>query len=196
MGADFHNDFDPGADFSRYRTFAFVKGVDMGHSGVLNDPAVRERVRNFIAGALETRNLREVPADENYDLAVRFWVAKQDKSEVHTTWTPSLTGYYWGGYSPYWYGAWGSFYEEYVVENYVEGTLLIDLIDPKTKELVWRTYLRQKIEDRSKAYYEAKDHLYDAMSKFPPDEREKKTMQKERNRLEAKHPNAKMEPVK
>jgi hypothetical protein len=87
LAKDVRNDFDPATDFSRFRTFSFVKGIDVGHSGVLDDPLTRERVANFISGALEARGLREVPSDEKYDLAVRYWLAKLDKRELH----PDLT---------------------------------------------------------------------------------------------------------
>ncbi len=185
------NDFDPAIDFSRYRTFSFVKGVDVGHTGVLDDPVVRERVKNFVSGAMETRGLREVPQDEKYDLAVRYWLARLDKSEVKPTLSSSLDYGYWGGYPAYWYGSWATFYQEYVVENYIEGTLLVDLIDRETEQLVWRTYLRQDIKDRAKAYVEAKEHLYEALRELPPSADAKRKMQHDRDRLAKKYPQLK-----
>jgi hypothetical protein len=93
----------------------------------------------------------------------------------------------WGGYAPYCTGVWGYSYEEYVVRNYVKGTLIVDLIDPATKELVWRTFLRQKIEDRAKAYNEAKQNLYKAIAVLPPSPTERERMRRERAKLEAKY---------
>ena len=95
--------------------------------------------------------------------------------------------YMYGGYPPYWGGAWGWAYEEYVVTNYVEGTLIIDLLNPENKELVWRTYLRQKIEDRAKAYDEAKAHLAESFAMYPPNEKIKQDMRKTRAKLEKKY---------
>ena len=93
----------------------------------------------------------------------------------------------WGGYPPYYGGAWGYSYQEYVVTNYSEGTLVVDLIDPDTKELVWRTFLKQKIEDRAKAYKEAKKNLYKAIASLPPSPDEIEKMRRDREKLAAKY---------
>ena len=184
-GGKARNDFEPDVDFSRYHTFCFIGGKDIGRSGWLNDPVMRERFKNFISGALETRGLKEVPKDENYNLAVRFWVARRAKQDVTVVdYGPTMM---WGGYPPYWSGAWGYSYQEYVVTNYVEGTLVVDLIDTATKDLVWRTFVRQKIEDRSEAYVEAKKNLYEAISMIPPSAEQKKKMRQEREKWAAKY---------
>jgi hypothetical protein len=178
---DVANDFDPNAAFARYKTYAFVAGYELEKSGILEDPVRRERIKNFIAGGLEECQLREVPVDEPHTLAVRYWVARRNKQDIQTTsvsWSPAL----WGGYPPYLYGPWGFYYEEHVVRNYVDGTLIVDLIDTETKELVWRTYLRQKIEDRAKAYEEAKKKIHKAFSEFPPSAAECEKKRKEREK--------------
>jgi hypothetical protein len=184
-GGQVRNDFDPAVDFSRFKTFTFVGGHDPEHSGWLDEPGMRERFKNFIGGALEARGLHEVPIDEKYNLAVRFWVARRQKQDTTVIdFGPSMT---WAGYPPYWTGPWGFSYEEYVVTHYDEGTLILDLIEPATKELVWRTFLKQKIEDRAKAYVEAKKNLYKTMEVLPPSATEKKKMQREREKLAAKY---------
>jgi hypothetical protein len=53
--------------------------------------------------------------------------------------------------------------------------------------LVWRTYLRQKIEDRSKAYVEAKKNLNKSFALFPPDAAAKEKMVKDRAKLAKKY---------
>jgi hypothetical protein len=179
---DVKNDFDPEVDFSRFRTFTFVGGVDLAKNGFLSVPENRERVKNFISGVMELRGYREVPRDGKYDLAVRYWVARRDKSEVSTVYTtdPLLWGGYWGGYPPYWGGHWSWYYEEYVVRNYVEGTLIVDLIDPGTKELVWRTYLREQLDDPAKAYDKLKKSLTKGLEGLPPSASAKQKMKRHR----------------
>lgn len=179
---DAKNDFDPNADFSRFKTFAIIGGKDLERSGWLDEPEMRERFKNFISGALEMRGLSEVPKDAPHNLAVRFWVARRAKQDVEVVGIDM-----WGGYPPYWGGAWGYSYQEYVIHNYVQGTLIVDLIDPATKELVWRTFLKQKIEDRAKAYVEAKKNLYKAMTEWPPSSEQKEKMRRERAKLEARY---------
>ena len=175
-------DFDPAADFSHYRTFTFIGGQEITRTGLLSDPAMRERFKNFISGAMSLHGLHEVPSDQNYDLAVRYWVARRQKTET----TIVSNDYMYAGYPAYWTGPWGWSYEEYVTD-YVDGTLVIDLIDPATKELVWRTFLKQKIEDREKAYREAKKNLQKSFSQFPPTAAEKEKMRGQREKLARKY---------
>jgi hypothetical protein len=179
------NDFDPGVDFSRFKTFAFVGGHNLDGSDWLDEPEMRDRFRNFISGALEMRGLLEVPNDLNPGLAVRFWVGRRQKQDVKVVGFGASS--MWGGYPPYWSGAWAYSYEEYVIENYSEGTLVVDLIDPASKELVWRTFLKQKIEDRAKAYKQAKENLYKAIAVLPPSPAEKEKMRRERAKLAEKY---------
>ena len=179
------SDFDPDVDFAQFTTFAIIGGLDPQHSGWLDEPEMHERFKNFVSGALESRGLIEVPVGDKASLVVRFWVARREKDEVSVI--DYGTSYMWGGYPPYWTGAWGYSYEEYVVHNYAEGTLVLDLIDPNTKNLVWRTILKQKIEDRSKAYIEAKNNLYKAVAVLPPSASAKDKMRRERAKLASRY---------
>jgi hypothetical protein len=183
--SEVNTDFDPAVDFTKFKTYSFIGGHELVKTGLLKDPQVRERIKNFISGVMELHGLTEVPRDQKYDMAVRYWVARQDQREEQAVYyqDPMV----WGGYPPYWSGAWSWCYTEYIVHNYVEGTLVVDLLNPVNKELLWRTYLRQKIEDRPKAYDQAKKNLNKSFDMFPPDEKEKEKMQKERERLAKKY---------
>ena len=182
--SDVKTDFDPEVDFTRFRTYSFVGGQEIGRTGLLANPETRERIKNFISGVMETRGLKEVPIDSQHDLAVRYWVARRAKTDEKVVLDPDPM---WAGYPPYWSGAWGLYYTEYVVTNYVEGTLVVDLLNPGNKELVWRSYLRQKIEDKVKAYDEAKKNLRKSFLLFPPGDKEKAQMRENRAKLEKKY---------
>jgi hypothetical protein len=177
-------DFDPAIDFSRFKTYSFVTAAELTKTGILSDPAVRERVMNFVTGILETRGIKEVPLDQKYDLAIRYWVALQPKrEEIHYT-----VGYdYWGGYPLFYPGPWAWSYEEVVVRNFIDGILVVDLLEPKSKELLWRTYVKEKIEDRVKAYKDLKKDLTKAFASYPPSPATRDKMAKERARLQAKY---------
>ena len=184
QAANVETDFDPGVDFTGFQSFSFIGGQELTRTGLLSDPSIRERLKNFIAGAMEPRGLHEVPTDQKYSLAVRYWVARQQKNEETVVLSPDP---FLAGYPAYWTGPWGWSYEEYVIHHYVQGTLVIDLIDPATKDLVWRTFLRQKIEDREKAYREAKQNLAKSFAMFPPSAQEKEKMRGQRAKLAKKY---------
>jgi hypothetical protein len=175
-GAKTRSDFDPDASFSAFKTFAFVAGIDLGKTGLMDDPDTRTRIANFVSGILETRGLQEVPRDQKHDLAIRVWIALRDRQSVSTI----SYGNYWGGFDPFWYGPWAYGYEETVIHDYKEGTLIIDLLNPATKQLVWRTYLKRDFKDRAKAYDQAKNELNAAFAKYPPSPKEVENKSRER----------------
>jgi len=176
IGAKTRSDFDPAARFSAFKTFAFIAGIDLGKTGLMDDPDTRARIANFVSGLLETRGLQEVPRDQQHDLAIRVWIARRDRQNETTI----SSGNYWGGYDPFWYGPWAYGYEETVIHHYMEGTLIIDLLNPADKQLVWRTYLKRDFKDRAKAYDQAKKELKEAFAKFPPSPKELETKNRER----------------
>ena len=179
LPAEVKTGFDPSVDFTRFKTYSFVQALELEKSGILNDPELRERLKNFVAGGLDPRGLREVPLDEHYDLAVRYWVAVRDKESVTIGFSSNPTYIGWGGYPPYWTGIWAHDYEEIVIKRSREGTLIVDLIDPVTKELVWRTFFQRDLSNRAKAYKKLKEDLAKSFSKFPPSDADKAKMQRE-----------------
>jgi len=180
VAAKTRNDFDPAAQFSAFKTFAFVAGIDLGKTGLMDDPETRTRIANFVSGILETRGLQEVPRDRKYDVAVRVWIAVRDRQSETTI----SSG--WGGYDPFWSGSWGYWYEETVIHDYKEGTLIVDLLNPADRQLVWRTYLKRDFKDRAKAYDQAKKELSAAFAKYPPSPKELKSKSQERAREPAR----------
>jgi hypothetical protein len=192
LAGDVKTDFNPDIGFTVHKTLSFVSGQEMTKTGLLADPLIRERIKNFTSGSMELRGMKEVPRDQKYSLAVRYWVARKQKTEETVTGigVGGMYGgypYIYGGYPPYWGGVWGWCYEEYEVQNFEEGTLIVNLLNPETKELVCRTYLRQKIEDRAKAYDGAKANLAKSFALYPPSEQEKTKMRKTRAKLEKKY---------
>ena len=77
LAGDVKTDFNPDVDFTVHKTFSFVGGQEMTKTGLLADPVMRERIKNFISGAMELRGMKEVPRDQKHSLAVRYWVARQ-----------------------------------------------------------------------------------------------------------------------
>ena len=176
------NDFDPSVDFSKFRTYGYLGGHEIDKTGLLENSLVRKRVETLVSRQLQARGLREVPLDQNPDLTVLYWVGVKEKQQVGTLPThptyPAYPG--WRGYGayprrgvygvdPYWSGRWGPVYDDVVVTNYREGTLIIDLVDTGTTDLVWRTYLTRVLSDNPDKNLKGADQdLEKAFENFPP----------------------------
>ena len=177
---DFRNDFDPDGKFANYHTFSFVKGIELDKSGLLNQPGMSDRIMNLISGVLQTKNMNEVPRDQKFDLAVRYWVARQQKTEVQDVGFDDPYWGAWGGYPVFWNGPWAFDYDDFVVKNYSQRTLIVDLLERKSKQLIWRTYLRDDVQSGQSALQVEWTDLNKAMIAYPPSAKEIEKMREKR----------------
>ncbi|MCD0504003.1 DUF4136 domain-containing protein [Bordetella petrii] len=126
-GPTVRSDYDHAADFARYRTFGFMSplGTDKaGYSSLLT-----ERLKTATRGQMEMRGYTY--SEQAPDLLVNFNAKLQAKTEV----TPAPGPYY--GYRAGFYGGWPGYGWGNDVYQYTEGTLNIDLVDARRKQLVW-----------------------------------------------------------
>lgn len=150
------SDYDKDADFNSYKTFAFYKtGIDKADISDLD--------KRRILRAIETELLAKgFTKSENPDLLVSIFTKSREKINVHNN-----------GFGPYGYGwGWSPWYwNNYShVSTSTEGTLFIDLIDAKKKELVWQGVGKGYISTGSVEKKEAriKEFVKSIIAKYPP----------------------------
>lgn len=126
-------DFDPDYDLWNYKTFDWGKKVNIEeglnplHYNELND----KRIKSAIKSQLTARGYQL--SDVNPDLLLHYHIIVTDKSAVTTT----PFGY---NYSDYWMRT------ETNIYTYREGTLILDLMDSKTHNLIWRGWAVSALE--------------------------------------------------
>lgn len=138
---------------------------------------IRDNVHEAVARELTKRGLKEVRRDQNPDLVVRYFANSQ--SEVNFAATGD-----WGGFDPFIADYWAYTYELWNASTTREGSLMIDLIDVKLKQLAWRLYCQQKILNVDKVWPKVNEEITKGFESFPPTEKEKEEKRKER----AEHP--------
>jgi hypothetical protein len=143
-------EFDPGAQFARYRTFAIRDGEMNSRNPALNGELVKKRIEADIANALTAKGLAMAP-NGPADLNVRytFGAARGVKPEA---------------YPAGWRG-WGTVI---VREPFAEGTLVIDLRDPSTHSLVWRAIATVEKSNAYKVEGKIDDMVKKSLKKYPP----------------------------
>jgi hypothetical protein len=87
-------DFNPDLDFSKYKTFAYIGGVEHLVMLQLNPNEIRDNVHEAVARELTKRGLKEVGRDANPDLVVRYFA--NTESQVNFAATGD-----WGGFNPF-----------------------------------------------------------------------------------------------
>ncbi len=121
-----YNDYDKNVDFTPFKTFAFYKpGVDKVEISDLD--------KKRILKAIETEMLAKgFTISENPDLLINFFTKSREQVDISTF--NNGWGYGWGwGWNPWMWGG-----NQTSVMRTTSGTLFIDLIDAKKKELVWQ----------------------------------------------------------
>jgi hypothetical protein len=113
-------DFDRATDFSRFKTFAWVRGT------VLADEINHNRIVNAVNAQLSAKGLVRVDSSSDADLLVAY----------HATFDRDLqiTGFS-SGWGPYRFAG-GSGVAR--AEDILTGTLAVDIVNASTKTIVWR----------------------------------------------------------
>ncbi len=120
------SDYDKAVDFTAYKTYAFFKtGIDKVEISDLD----KKRILRSID---ETMAMKGFTKSETPDLLINFFT--KARQEVNVNQYNAGFGYGWGfGWNPYFYGG-----NNTSVIRTTEGTLYIDLIDAKKKEMIWQ----------------------------------------------------------
>lgn len=120
-----NSDYDKQVDFTAYKTYAFHKtGIDKAEISDLD----KKRILRSID---ETMTAKGFTKSETPDLLIAFFT--KEREEVNVNQFNAGWGYGWGwGWNPYLWGGNTS------VSRHTEGTLYIDIIDAKKKELIWQ----------------------------------------------------------
>ncbi len=154
------SDYDKNANFNNYKTFAFFRtGIDKAEISDLD----KRRILHAIEVELLAKGFTK---SENPDLLISIFTKSREKINIYNNgYGPYGYGYGWG-WSPYY---WGHNYYGNNVTTSTEGTLYIDLIDAKKKELVWQGmgtgYLTKNMD---KKIERIKEFVAKIMEKYPP----------------------------
>ena len=170
-------DFDPNLDFSKFKTFAYLGGVEHLEELPLNPNQIRDEIHATVTRELTKRGLREVKPDQNPDLVVRYWVNTQGTVDYAPTGN-------WNGFALYVGDYWAYTFDLMNAQNVQGGSLLLDIIDVKRKDLAWRVYMEQKVLNMNDVWTKVNEEMNKAFNSFPPSEKEKEEKRKER----AEHP--------
>ena len=144
-------DYDKKANFESYKTYAFLKSsIDKVEISDLD----KKRILRSIDEAMSTKGYTK---SETPDMLVSIFTKESQRVDVYNN-----AGFGWG-WNPYW----GMNYSN--VSTSTEGTLYIDMIDAKTKELVWQGegsgYLTKDTNQKDARIKEFVDKI---LAQYPP----------------------------
>ena len=121
-----NSDFDKNVDFSQFKTYAFYKnGIDKVEISDLDKKRILRSIDNQMLKKGFTKS-------ETPDMLINIFTKERQQVDVNQF--NAGFGYGWGfGWNPFFWGG-----NQTAVNQYTEGTLYIDLIDAKKKEMIWQ----------------------------------------------------------
>lgn len=144
-------DYDHAADFSKYHSFSWIKEPNT------KNPLMKQRIIGFINIQIANKDFRMVPTGG--DLGIAAHAATHEEKTLETFYT-GLPGWRW-------HGGWGG--EWTTVETFEVGTLVIDLFDNNTHQVIWRGVASDTITDNpEKNTRELQKVIAEMFKQFPP----------------------------
>jgi hypothetical protein len=144
-------DYDKKVSFTNYKSYAYLKsGIDKAEISDLD----KKRILNAIDEVMPAKGLSK---SDTPDVLISIFTKERERVDVYQNY-----GFGWG-WNPYW----GMGYSN--VTTTPEGTLFIDIIDAKTKELVWQGegsgYLTKNTEKKDARI---KEFVSKILEQYPP----------------------------
>lgn len=154
-------DYEPDFDYSGLETFAWLPEPPRptGHA-LIDSPLFGARVRDAVNAELERRGYRKVESAEA-DFLLQYYAGTKTVTKIDTT-----HRYHYGAH---WHGR--GYAETTTVREYEKGSLVLDIVDAESRELVWRgvgearLYENRTPEERAERMREAVESILD---EFPP----------------------------
>lgn len=168
-GLPVSTDYDTSRDFTALKTFAWLEPSKK----ILIDPLVdndlmNRRIKRSVERQLAAQGYSKASNGQQANFLVSYHVVAEDKLSI-----TSFHDHY--GYYPCWRGCYrsgfGGFgHSDIDVRQYKQGTFMIDIINPETKELMWRGVAGKRL---SKGSPQQRDEYVNEivtaiLLKFPP----------------------------
>ena len=152
------SDHDSAVEFNQYKTYAFFKpGIEEVEISDLDKRRILKVIETQMGG-------KKLQLSDNPDLLINIAVKATDRVTVNNFNNPGW-GWGWGwGWNPWFWGA-----NNTNVTTQTRGELFIDMIDAKTKNLVWQGKGYGGITEYSKNRDERiRNFVTEILSNYPP----------------------------
>jgi hypothetical protein len=170
FGVSVKSDYEKSFDFSQLRTFAFK--TDRASNDPLRTNTIEAgRIQNALTAQLEASGFTQ--SAQNPDFIVAFYARSKQKTQVQSTgFGPGFgygPGFGWGYGIPF-RGRWRwGMGPDIWTSTYTQGSVMVDIIDPKNNELVWRGVAKDTINGIGQSEKQANQAAKDLVKKYMKD---------------------------
>lgn len=151
---DVQTDYDHNADFTQYKTYSWEHVQT-------KDPLFIDRIKSAVNAALAAKGWTQV--DSGGDVSIIAIQTTQDQQTLNTFYDDFGGGWGWRRFGG------GGFGEATTTDTYKVGTLVLDLYDAKTKQLLFRGTSSDTLSNNANKNTENLDKGVEKMfKKIPP----------------------------
>ena len=157
---DVKTDFDRSTDFRLYKTFCW-------QNVQTRNPLWIERIKAAVGSALTAKGWSHVESGSACDVAVVAMEIRSNHDTVNTFYDDSGGG--WGDWGWRGFGGRGLRESTTTTATFQTGSLIVDLFDAKSKNLVWRGSATDTLSKNSdKNIKKLKSSVFKLFEHFPP----------------------------
>ncbi len=179
-------DYDQQASFTPLSTYDWTdEDVDAGNNPAMNNPLLGKHIRSAVEGELDRMGYRKVTSGTP-DFRIAYRVVAEEKARLvgsgysgpygyGRSYYPGRYGFRWFGsgyFRPYSYGYSGAGYAGAGrVREYLRGTLVLDITDVRTGEVIWRGWASKSLHldpspEKVRMYVD--EAVAEMLADFPP----------------------------
>lgn len=142
--AQVKSDYDKNTDFPQYKTYTF-EGWQKDSDKQLNE-FDKKRILDAFKAEFEKRGMTPVASDGDASIALYLVLDKKTSTTAYTDYMGGM------GYGPRW--GWGmgagmgTSTTTYSEDDYIEGTLVVDMYDKDEKTLLWQGILTKTVTEK------------------------------------------------
>ena len=159
-------DYDPAADFSGLRTYAWYTAEQPKSGDIrVDNPLLDRHVRSAVENALDAKGY--IKADANPQFQLIYHAAVTKEIAVARTSTPVYPPGNYGWH----YVAQPVWVEQAVPYTYEKGSLILDIIDARNEKLMWRGSIQAEVDKTATPQVRAgriETAVRDMLAQFPP----------------------------
>ncbi len=161
-------DSNPRVNFSKYKTYAWMEpDVKAGRNPAYYNELASQNVESTVDNVLGGKGLQRTESRPDLLIGYHFFV--EQKTRTVTDPAPFYGPYYgwgrwgWQGWGPSWYG-WGGGRRQ---EQYNAGTVVVDMVDARTRKLVWRGSVEDAVNSPARISTELARQVEKIVEKYP-----------------------------
>jgi hypothetical protein len=157
-------EFDPSVDFARIHRYEWRT-----HPLFDKYPELKEQYSvaiQLVMGAANQQLTKKgaLRVDSSPDVYLTFFVGSKEIQKMRTEVVDTWGGWY-GWYAP-------PIWTVTTTEQYIDGILVMDMVDPRTSQLAWRAYCWDSIRDMQNRHKNIESAVRKAFNHFPPKQKQ------------------------